>query len=168
MPDANELRKHLAYEVHYLVLAAVRFTEVSGRDGAFYQDSALIHARNLLEFTKPAPAPRFGWWIANVGGRTPQAESTHDDWVEFINSNVSHLGERRLQDLQWPIPKDDQRLINIARYLLQRLNSLANNSSDPCAVVMEKLAQLGLTYLTDPNENNLAKIAQAIDAPLEG
>ena len=67
MPDPDELRKHLAYEVHYLVLAAVRFTEISGRDGTLYQDSALLHARNLLEFTKPGQRPRYGWWIKDVG-----------------------------------------------------------------------------------------------------
>jgi hypothetical protein len=161
----DDLRKHLAYEVHYLVLAAVRFTQVDGRDGAFYQDSALIHARNLLEFTKPAPSPNNGWWIADAGGQTPQVDTSHRDWVKFINSNVSHLGERRLNDLQWPIPKDEQRLINIAKFVLERLKSLSQGS-DPRAVVMQKLSQLGLEYLDDPSEENLAKIAQAINAPL--
>src|SRR4051812_14335059 len=96
-PTADELREHLAYEVHYLVLAARRFPRIEGVDAAFYQDSALLHSRNLLEFTKPLDRPGNGWWIADVGGDTPTAEATHRAWVKFINANVSHLGQRRTQ-----------------------------------------------------------------------
>ena len=71
-PTADQLREHLAYEVHYLVLAAVRFTEVTGTEKAVYQDSSLLHARNLLEFTNPGQrASRHGWWIGDVGGHSP-------------------------------------------------------------------------------------------------
>jgi hypothetical protein len=163
-PSADELRKHLAYEVHYLVLASARFADVTGVEAAVYQDSSLLHARNILEFTKPAPPPGNGWWIVDAGGQTPQADARHRDWVRFINSNVSHLGERRLEDLQWPVPKDEKRLINIAIFVLQRLNSLAQGS-DPRAVVIQRLAQFGLTYLDDPSEANLANLARALDAP---
>ena len=63
-PDA--LRENLAYEIHYLVLAAVRFPRVRGREASIYQDSALLHARTLLEFTQAKRPP--GWWISEVGG----------------------------------------------------------------------------------------------------
>jgi hypothetical protein len=164
-PTPDQLRKHLAYEVHYLVLAAARFRQIDGRDVAFYQDSALMHARNLLEFTKPGPKPANGWWVVSVGGQMPQANTTHSDWVEFINSNVSHLGERRLRDLQWPVPKDEERLTHIAKFVLERLKSVSQGS-DPRAVVIHTLSQRGLRYLDDPTEENLAKIARAIDGPL--
>lgn len=161
----DELRKHLAYEVHYLVLAAVGFPEVTGVHQGVYQDSALIHARNLLEFTNPRKSPRFGWWIADVGGQCPPADVEHEKWQRFINANVSHLGAERTQSREWPIPKDDQRLITLAQYVLRRVRTHSQGSTD-CAAVMQSLAQFGLDYLDDPSESNLAKIANAIDQPL--
>ena len=76
--SSNVLREHLAYEIHYLVLAACRFPDIDTNEAAFYQDSALLHARNLLEFTKPV-LPRFGLWIKEVGGnrfRTGRQQTT--------------------------------------------------------------------------------------------
>jgi hypothetical protein len=165
-PTADALREHLAYEVHYLVLAAVRFTEVAGAEKAVYQDSSLLHARNLLEFTNPGQRTTYTWWIGDVGGLKPRNDTSHDEWRDFINANASHLGRSRLEARRWPVPKDEQRLIGLAKYLLQRVNTFSHNGSDPCASIMEGLSQLGLEYLDDPSQENLAKIARAIDAPL--
>ena len=166
-PTAHELREHVAYEVHYLVLAAVRFTEVTGTEKAVYQDSSLLHALTLVEFTNPGQKTNYTWWIGDVGGQKPPREdASHADWREFINANASHLGRTRLEGRQWPVPKDEQRLIVLAKYLLQRVNKFSQDSNDPRAVVMERLSQLGLTYLDDPSGDNLAKIARAINAPL--
>jgi len=166
-PTDDQLRQHLAYEVHYLVLAAHRFTQINCRDGAFYQDSSFIHGRNLLEFTNPAQrANRYAWWIGDVGGqKPPRSDPSHDDWREFINANATHLGPARLEANPWPVTKDKQRLLELARYLLQRVETFSQGS-DPCAVVMQKLSHFGLTYLDDPTEDNLGKIAHAIDNPL--
>ena len=151
-PTADELREHVAYEVHYLVLAAVRFTEVTGTEKAVYQDSSLLHALTLSDFTNPGHKTNCTWWIGDVGGQKPPREdASHADWREFINANASHLGRTRLEGRQWPVPKDEQRLIVLAKYLLQRVNKFSQDSNDPRAVVMERLSQLGLTYLDDPS-----------------
>ena len=165
--DADELREHLAYEVHYLVLAAVRFAEIDGVHKGVYQDSALVHARNLLEFTNPGQPTSYSWWIGSVGGlRPPGADSEHEQWRKFINANLSHVGPSRTESRSWPIPKDDQRLITLAQYLLQRISTFSQNDSDPRATIMERLAELGLAYLDDPTLQDLGPIAQAIDQPL--
>ena len=52
-PTPDQLREHLAYEVHYLALAAVGYVHINGVEGGVYQDSSLLHARNLLDFTNP-------------------------------------------------------------------------------------------------------------------
>ena len=70
-PTADELREHVACEVHYLVLAAVRFTEVTGTEKAVYQDSSLLHALTLSEFTNPGQKTNYTWWIGDVGGQKP-------------------------------------------------------------------------------------------------
>ena len=89
-----QLREHLAYEVHYLVLSAVRFTGITTAEKTVYQDSSLLHARNLLEFTNPGQRTNNGWWIGNVGGlKPPDNDTTHTAWRKFINAKVSHLGE---------------------------------------------------------------------------
>jgi hypothetical protein len=166
-PTADELREHLAYEVHYLVLAAVRFAEVTGAEKAVYQDSSLLHGRNLLEFTHPGQKTSHTWWIGDVGGlKPPRLDPCHDDWRKFINANASHLGRTRLEARQWPVAKDEQRLIAMAKYLLQRVETYSQNSSDPRAAIMERLSQFGLEYLDDPSDDKLARIARAIDAPL--
>jgi hypothetical protein len=72
--DETALQNHLAYEVHWLVHAAVRFRRVHGRDRVAFQDSAFLHARNLLEFTGPG-RPKHGWWIHDMGGAVPPGEA---------------------------------------------------------------------------------------------
>jgi hypothetical protein len=108
-----------------------------------------------------------GQWLVGCQRGWTDAPGQYNprDWVEFINSNVSHLGERRLRDLQWPVPKDEERLTHIAKFVLERLKSVSQGS-DPRAVVIHTLSQRGLRYLDDPTEENLAKIARAIDGPL--
>lgn len=163
-PTAGVLREHLAYEIHYLLLAASQFPEIGGRDATIYQDSALLHGRNLLELTKPPRRPGNGWWIPDVGGETPTPDATHKGWVKFINANVSHLGERRGQGIQWPSGDVHGRLIELAQYALERIKSLLpQGSNDERIVVMNALADLGLSYLDDRAESTLSQIADALD-----
>ena len=44
-PSPTALNMHLAFEVHWLVYAAVRFRGVRGKDKVAFQDSAILHAR---------------------------------------------------------------------------------------------------------------------------
>lgn len=163
------MRKHLAYEVHYLVLSACRFPEIDGREAGIYQESALLHARNLLEFTKPATRPTHSdtWWIPDVGGHTPTAEDSHREWIEFINAKVSHLGNRRETDIDWPDPEVHTRLIDLAGYGLKRIKRLLPKGINDMRVkVVWALADLGLSYLDTREQSTLAQIADALDNPL--
>jgi hypothetical protein len=159
--DANVLRQHLAYEVHYLVLAARRFPAIDGRESGIYQDSAYLHARNLLEFTQPPRRPD-AWWIPDAGGNTPTANPEHKAWANFINAKVSHLGGRRPQGMRQPGTLHD-----LATFSLQRIKSLLPQASnDDRIAIMRELADLGLAYLTSHDESKLDQISDAIDNPM--
>lgn len=161
-PNVDELREHLAYEVHYLVLATHRFPQIEGREAAIYQDSVFLHSRNLLEFTKPRK-PRFGLWIKDVGGAEPTAEQVYGEWVDFINANASHLGKDRFEGIQRPHTQVDP----LARYALGRiLRCLPQATSDIRILVISTLATLGLEYLDTGDESTLSRIADALDHPL--
>lgn len=161
-PMPEELQEHLAYEVHYLVWASVRFRDVRGKDKAIFQDSALMHARNLLEFSKPTK-PRFGWWIVDVGGPTPQATDDYKAWNDFINANVTHLGDGRLRSVSWPVPKDDERLVVLSRFALDRIrDGLAPTSTDPLVAVLLEVTRLGLDYLDSPTQEHIKALANLV------
>ncbi len=164
--DENVLREHLAYEIHYLLLAACRFPTIQGNEAAVYQDSALLHARNLLEFTKPV-MPTFGVWISEVGGTRPQQDDLYWPWVNFINARVTHFGPDRLLDVDWPDDDVLGRLANLARLALERIESaLPQGSSDMRVAVMGELARLGLAYFDSRDKAVLDRIGYAIDHPL--
>jgi hypothetical protein len=87
--------------------------------------------------------------------------------VKFINANVSHLGERRAQGIQWPSGDVHGRLIELAQYALERIKSLLpQGSNDERVAVMNALADLGLSYLDDRAESTVSQIADALDNPL--
>lgn len=164
--DVDVLRKHLAYEVHYLLLAACRFPQIDGREAAVYQDSALLHARNLLEFTKPTQ-PSNGLWIAELGGNTPTSDSRHRVWLKFINARVTHMGPDRLTDRPWPDEDVAGRLNELAKYALTRIaNSLPQTDTAMRVAVMRELANLGLEYLAARDESKLDQIADALNGRL--
>jgi len=164
-PSADALREHLAYEIHYLVLAAVRFSQIRGREASIYQDSALLHARTLLEFAQAKRPP--GWWIPDLGGDNPQQDVLLDAWLQFINTYASHLGQRRLSGSRWPVPENERRLITLSEFALNRIRDLLpSGSTKPHVVVMQHLTEVGLRYLSSPQETTLAEIAQLIDNPI--
>jgi len=164
VPSPAELRRHLAYEVHYLVHAAVRFQSAKGTDKVHFQDSALMHARNLLEFTKPN-RPRWGWWITDVGGPQPRGSKTYERWNDLINAKVTHLGPGRLARPPWPVRHDDERLAALSRYSLKRiLRRLPRGNSDGRVIAMRDVGRLGLDYLNRPMPSALTAIAELIDS----
>jgi hypothetical protein len=172
--DVDLLREHLAYEVHYMILAARRFPEIKCREAAFYQDSALLHSRNLLDFTD-AQRHSYTLWIGDVGGRRPREEGLYRDWKDFINAQVTHLGPDRLTGHPWPDKDVAGRLIELARYALTRIEySLSHGravkppirGAEMHVAVMKELAELGLAYLATHDERKLDQIADALDNPL--
>jgi hypothetical protein len=159
---ADQLQDHLAYEVHYLVWSAVGFRNARGKDKVAFQDSALMHARNLLEFTKPK-RPRFGWWIVDVGAPTPKSTDEYDQWNEFINSKVTHLGDGRLRDTSWPVPKDGTEVEAAARYALARVcDGLPEATGDPRMSALLEVSQLGVAYLDNPATATIDALADLV------
>jgi len=167
-PTADQLREHLAYEIHYLVLAAIRFPTIGGREATIYQDSALMHARNLLEFTQPTKPKGGAWWIVEVGGSTPPKETAYKEWTDFINTGAAHLGQRRVKGSNWPVDKNNDRLARLSHYALQRIcDLLPTKANDDRVEIVLVLTRLGLDYLDSPSEKTLAAIARLIDEPYQ-
>jgi hypothetical protein len=162
--DVDLLREHLAYEVHYLVLAARRFPEMAGREAAIYQDSAVLHSRNLLEFTNPMQRVKHSIWIGDVGGNKPQMETLYRDWMDFINARVTHLGPDRMRGgNEWP----DTDVQQLAKYALKRIkDSLPQGNNEMHVTVINELAELGLAYLDSHDESKLDQIADALNNPM--
>lgn len=162
-PDANALQNHLAFEVHWLVYAAVRFRDTEGRDQVVFQDSAFLHARNILELTGPGSS-NHGWRIHDLGGATQRADATWNNWSDLINSKVTHLGDGRLKNPTWPVTENKLRCIEMSRYFLERLSKAAAEKKDQRMKVAEEIAKLGLRYLDCPDPATLEQLAKLVDA----
>jgi hypothetical protein len=158
-----EFQNHLAFEVHWLVYAGARFRHAGGRDRVALQDSALLHARNLLEFTGPG-RPSYGWWIVDLGGSKQSADATWRGWSDLINSKVTHLGEGRLKapPPPWPVPEDDERCIELSGYLLRRLRTAATGRTDPRMTIVRQIATLGHGYLLHPAPATFKPLADLV------
>jgi hypothetical protein len=129
--NAKQIREHLCYELKWMLRAVVRFEEVTGEvraaeargepapdtDLVALQDSALLHARNLVQFVRASSDPdeqSVEWALSDIPGarrrKVPaNLRSFLDDWVE----HVGLLGE---PVSKWPkdiegntIDKDDDR-----------------------------------------------------------
>lgn len=143
--------------------SAIRFCSAKSKDKVIVQDSALMQARNLLEFTKPGDRPRRGWWIEDLGAPIPAATPAYEDWVRFINAKVTHLGEERLTGPSWPVPEGDERLIAMSRFALERIRSgLPTASTDPHVAVLLEVTRLGLEYLDDPTPERIKALADLV------
>lgn len=160
-PSVRELQENLAFEIHWLVYATVRFRTERGRDRVAVQDSAFLHARNLLEFTGPG-RPSHGWWVQDLGGVAQGPDSTWRGWSDLINSKVTHLGEGRLKATPWPVPQEDERCVEMSRYFLERLVKSAGEGSDPRMDAAKRIAELGLAYLDSPSRENLKVLADLV------
>lgn len=162
-PTPDELREHLAYEVHYLIHAAVRFEEATGKDKAAFQDSALIHARNLLDFTHPQGPRNGSWWIGHMGG-SPNLDPEHGDWSRLINTNAAHLGPERLRPPSWPGGKTSDRLCRMAQFALKRvLDALPGTVPDSRALIAREIATSGLRYLQHRSPTDLGHLANMVE-----
>lgn len=154
----RDLEIHLAYEVDWLVYAAKRFSFATSKDAVSFQDSVFVHARNLLEFTKPTK-PSFGWWIADhgTGGKKPEKGTKYSELTDFLNANVAHLGANREVAVRWPLrEKSPTRHIALARICLDRVRAYAPPDSDTYGKVMHRIVDLGRAYLD--GEEALAKL----------
>jgi hypothetical protein len=98
---------HLTIELHWLLSAAIEFTNRYDEGGALrviLQDSALLHGRTLLDFAR-LPANSEYFRLANFvkpSAAPCNAGIPWHKWLDFINSQTSHLGTRRNTMVEWP------------------------------------------------------------------
>ena len=144
-PRPADVRRHLAFEVYWLVHAASRFRTVRGKDGVAFQDSTLLHARNLLEFTGPS-RPKHVRWITDIGGSRPSVDPEWERWIDLINSKVSHMGTGRTKvtPAPWPVAEDNERCVRLARFTLDRITASAKGSSSRTMTDAREIVRLGI------------------------
>lgn len=144
-PTPDDLRRHLAFEVCWLIDAAHAF---KNEDLVCRQDSAMLHARNLLEFTKPVRRPNWDWWIGDLGAEPPRHTAEYAQWVALINSKLTHMGPGRPGESSWPVREDELRLLRLAGFVLDRIEAaLAGSPSSEAIEVVREITQLARGYL---------------------
>ena len=143
-PSAEEVRRHLCYELKWMLHAVVRFDLLTQQmraaeakaevppetDIVALQDSALLHARNLIEFasrSSDASADEVEWALSDILGTKRRKVPTR--LRAFLNNRVAHLADLRVTDARWPKDIDgnaidggeDERLSKVAVVVLQLL-----------------------------------------------
>jgi hypothetical protein len=82
--------------------------------------------------------------------------------VSLINSKVTHLGEGREKAPPWPVHEDDERLVEMSRFVLKRLRTAASGSDDPAMTIALRIANLGQRYLEHPTAATLKPLADMV------
>ena len=143
-PSAEEVRRELCYELKWMLRAVVRFEQLTTEertpgarrdaqtptDVVALQDSALLHARNLVEFAGAAPdalPERDGWALSDIIGTKRRKVPTR--LAAFLNSRVGQPGDARASAARWPKDvdgnaidgSDDERLSKLAVVVLKLL-----------------------------------------------
>ena len=142
--NAEHIRSQLCYELKWMLRAVVRFEEVTSEaraaeargeappdsDIVALQDSALMHARNLVEFAKASSDPHeteLQWALSDIlGARRRKVPS---NVRAFLNNWVVHLGSSSMPNNKWPKDvagvvidrEDDTRLSKVAAVVFKLL-----------------------------------------------
>lgn len=156
-----DIDHHFRYEVQLLCEAASHFGSAKHFEKIAMQDCALMHGRNLLEFTNPEKRPTSGWWIHDLGTEVPGDCPDYRSWVNFINANVSHMASERRLSLSPPGGKDeDVYLKRLANFCLDRITSLPIERSNAALKLTRAIAQHGINYLRTPDTSRHAKLVK--------
>jgi hypothetical protein len=129
-PTADAVQRHVCYELKWMLRAVVRFEELVGAgsgnpddDRIALQDSALLHARNLVDFAGSGSGARLGWSLSDIPGakrrKVPARLTTFLDEVSSLAAT----------DVRWPRdvdgnnigPADADRLSRVADLVLRVL-----------------------------------------------
>ena len=132
--SAEQIRVHLCYELKWMLRAVVRFEQLTAEleaadsDLVALQDSALLHARNLVEFANASsdPAePQVQWALSDILGahRRKVPTSLHT----FLNHWAMQLGGAT--EARWPKDlagnridsQDDARLSKVTEVVFKAL-----------------------------------------------
>lgn len=160
-PSLPDLQRHLAFEVHYLAWTAKAFAAGKGKTKVALQDSALLHGRNLLEFSKPMKRPGYAWWIGDFAAVPTNGDRDYWAWFDFVHGKVLHMGDNRVKSPRWPVPLDGHECEAVARYCLKRIENVATSASPRKAADRDALSsvvalvKLGLAYLDSGDVQHL-------------
>jgi hypothetical protein len=123
--SAEQIRQHLCYELKWMVRAVVRFEQVASEartveahgeqptdsDVVALQDSALLHARNLIEFAKTSSDPdeaNVQWALSDILGAHRRKVPTGLN--DFLDNWVLQVGDLRETEAKWPKDVDGNRI----------------------------------------------------------
>jgi len=121
--SAEEIRRDLCYELKWMLRAVVRFEELASggprepvgpaldSDLVALQDSALLHARNLVEFAKASSdpsEPAVQWALSDILGTHRRKVPT--GLTSFLDCWVVQPGARRASDSKWPKDHGGERI----------------------------------------------------------
>ena len=117
-PTPAEIRRQICYELKWMLWAVDRFETVirdpppaegkirPASDAIAFQDSALLHARNLIEFAaaeaEPAESTESSdrWALSDILGT--HSRKVPGNLRRFLNNWVVHLGVARSSESKWP------------------------------------------------------------------
>jgi hypothetical protein len=140
--NAEQIRRNVCYELKWMLRAVVRFEQLTAElkdadqrrdpspasDLVALQDSALVHARNLVEFAQASSdpeEPRVQWALSDILGAHRRKVPT--SLRTFLNHWVDRLGEGA--NAKWPKDiagdriddQDDARLSKISAVVFKTL-----------------------------------------------
>ena len=143
-PSAEEVRRYLCYELKWMLRAVVRFEELTSEhrpstarggsspdpDLVAWQDSALLHARNLVEFAGASSDPTESeaeWALSGILGT--HTRKVPGNLSRFLNNWVVYIGGGSASDSKWPkgldgnaiAPDDDERLSKVVEVVFKTL-----------------------------------------------
>lgn len=164
----RQVRRHLVYEIKWLVYAAHEFAKPEQPAYVAFLDSAAVHARNLLEFVGIRDDNRFT--LHALGG----AYTPRDDWYEWTNNRVIHMLDRDHMQARWPEGREaweqPDKFVRMAAEVLRRLRH--GGDTIPEGGLRDAYLEVIATadaYLLDPSEATHQRLAElyddTVDAP---
>ena len=163
-PSPEQVRRHLCYELKWMLWAVDRFEQsvrvsrsAEGHDGAAadaiaFQDSALLHARNLVEFAAAAAQPteslepKDHWALSDILGT--HRRKVPGSLQRFLNNWVVHLGAGRASESKWPKDLEGQAIANDDDARLSRLVEVVFKLLKPKHRTTTMQTEEGIAYLT--------------------
>lgn len=163
-----EIHSHLLYEAKWMIFAASEL-ELAPTCGHYVAliDSAIVHARNLLEFCELRDTEHFT--LADLGG-APQPRQK--DWHHFVNNRVAHMYLREHSRPAWPcgLTNDSaDRLMVMAETVVGVLE--AGGVTIPGGPVHDgflAVVSAARSYVDDPCEANHLALADLYDGSRDG
>lgn len=129
---------HVRTDLHWLLTAAIEFTNRydSGALIVVLQDSALMHARTLIEFTC-LPSKSGYFRLADLLATDEKVDVGSVEWtawLAFMNSQISHLLTARDPGVDWPYGltyASRDRMLRLADDVVQILETNAQKVREP-------------------------------------